>query len=194
MKINKAFILGVCLMMLAVLFGCGWLSNEEEARKMVLDKDAPFLRILEEKEGVDKKIKQARNLLSAEKKAANNRIRKIKRECSVQEKKVKLEIKGLKEGINKYVNKIKSDIRSSSSKLKVKKRIVRNLNSSIKEANGLLDKESQAKLTPEERKRWQEKLFDLKLQKKDIMADISVLNNKLSVEKTKVRLLKIKNR
>lgn len=194
MKVNKVFIPGVCLLMLAVLFGCGWLSNEEEARKMVLDKDASFLGILEEKEGVDKKIKQARNLLSAEKKAADSRIRKIKKEYSVQEKKVKLEIKGLKDGINKYVNEIKSNIRSLSSKLKVKKRILRNLNSSIKEANGLLDKESQAKLTPEERKKWQKKLSDLKLRKKDAAADISVLNNKLSVEKTKVRLLKIKNR
>ncbi len=194
MKVNKAFILGACLLMLAVFFGCGWLSNEEDARKMVIDKDASFLRILEEKDGVDKKIKQARNALSAEKKAADSRIRKIKKEYSVQEKEVKLEIKGLKEGINKYVNEIKSDIRSLSSKLKMKKRIAKNLNSSIKEANRLLDKDSQIKLTPEERKKWREKLSDLKLQKKDIMADIGVLNNELSVEKTKVRLLKIKNK
>ncbi len=193
MKVNKVFILGACLPLLAVFFGCG-LFNDEDARKMVLDKDASFLRILEEKEEADRRIKQARNVLSAEKKSADRRTRKIKREYSAQEKKVKLEIKGLKEGINKYVNEIKSDIRSLSSKLKVKKRIVRNLNSSIKEANGLLDKESQVKLTLEERKRWQEKLVNLKLQKEDAMTDISVLKNELSVEKTKVRLLKIKNR
>lgn len=185
------YVVAISVMFVLITFcSCDWFYNKDEAKKLILQKEPSFVKILNEKERIDKDIGKIKNLLSNKKEMTNTKIKILKREYAQEAKKLNLEIQNLQSQLNVHIEKIDLDIRSLSGKLKSKKRILKNIESMIKEAGNLLTGDSQIQLAPKERKRWQKKLNDLKSQKKEVFKEVESLKDTLHREKTKIKLLR----
>ncbi len=187
-NLNIAFIIIVSSI---ALCSCGLFFDKEEARKKILSQEPSFAKILEEKEKIDQKMGELKKSLSDKKNAYKAEVNALKDKFNQEKRKIDLEIQNLQNQLNNYMENIKVQIGDLSRRLRTRKRILKNVNSTIKEANRLLNGDSDIKLSDEEKRRWQRRLSDLKLQRKELKEGIKSLEKELDLEKTKLRLLQI---
>lgn len=170
--------------------GCDLFFNEQQAREKVLNQEPSFERVLGEKTAIDKQIDELNRLTRQKKEVMQTKIDTLKREYASEKRRVDAQIEQLRLELEKYINEVRLEAESLAAKLKAKKRILANINSSIKEASRLLSDGQAAQLDAEERGSWQDRLDELESQKTDIISDIENLERELSHERTKLKLLK----
>jgi len=187
-KLNITFAI---VILSIILCSCNLFFDKEEVRKKVLSQEPSFAKILEEKEKIDQKMGELKKSLSDKKNAYKAEVSALKDKFSQEKRKIDLEIQNLQNQLNNYMENIKVQIGDLSRRLRTRKRMLKNVNSTIKEANRLLNGDSDIKLSDEEKRRWQRRLSDLKLQRKELKESIKSLEKELDLEKTKLRLLQI---
>ncbi len=189
LKFYRFYIISIVVVFLINLGGCGLFFDEKEAREKVLSKDPSFLAVIEKKNEIKQKVDKLRTSLSDKKEKFNAKVKELKDEFKREKQKLDLEIKNSESGLDEYREKIKAEISNLLIRLKSKKRILKNIESTTKETNNLLSKESNIKLTHKERNKWQNRLSELKVEKKDIIQDIKTLEEELNIQNLKLKLL-----
>ena len=170
-------------------FSCNPFFDRQQAKKTVLNKDPSFVSVLKEKDRINTQIKKAKSVLKIKKKEMDAAIGQLKKSYAKENKKIGVEVKNLENDLNKYVAEIKLRVNSLYEESKTKKRILKNTNSTIKEANKLLSEDSQAQLSSEEEMKWKDKLIELKSQKEDVARQIEKLNDEIKIGKLKLKLI-----
>lgn len=189
LKFYRFYIISIVAVFLINLGGCGLFFDEKEAMEKVLSKDVSFLAVIEKKNEIKQKVDKLKALLSDKKEKFNSKLKELKDEFKREKQKINLEIKSSESRLDEYREKIKAEISSLLIKLKSKKRILKNIESTAKETNNLLSKESNIKLTHKERNKWQNRLSELKVEKKDIIQGIKMLEEELNIQNLKLKLL-----
>lgn len=191
MKVFKLIIpLEILVFFLLNLCGCSFFYNEEEARKIITQKDPSFLQILQEKDRIEAEAVRLKEILVSEKKAAESKIRTLKEEYKEKENNSNFKIQNLREELDKYIYKSQTNIRNLSRRLKSKEKILGSIEAMIKESKNLSARDSEMGLSSREVGKIHKKLDDLNFQKKDISEDVKSIKDNLNAEKMKLRLLK----
>ncbi len=186
LRFLAVFVIG-CFVFLS--FSCNPFFDRKQAKNTVLNKDPSFASVLKEKDRINTQINKAKKVLKTKKKEVDAAIGQLKKKYAKENKKIGVEVKNLENELSKYVAEIKLKVNSLSEELKTKKRILKNTNSIIKEANKLLSEDSQARLSSEEETKWKDKLLELKSQKEDVTRQIEKINDKIKIEKLKLKLI-----
>jgi chromosome segregation ATPase len=189
MKDTKYVIILIIGLFSITNLGCDLFFDRQQARKTVLAEDPSFASILQERDKIKSRMDKAEEALKEKKKELNSAIKELKEAFSKENKKISLEIKNLENNLNKYRDEIKLDLKKLTQELKAKKKILKNTESTIKEANKLLTEDAHAQLTSQKETGWDDKLKQLSRQRDDIVEQIDQLNEEIRVEKLKLKLL-----
>jgi chromosome segregation ATPase len=189
MKVRKYLIVLIMGLFSIANLGCDLFFDRQQARKTVLAEDPSFLNILKERDKIKSRMDKAEEALKEKKKELNSAIKELKEKFSKENKKISLEIKNLENNLDKYKDEIRLSLKKLTQELKTKKKILKNTESTIKEANKLLAEDAHAQLTSQEETDWNDKLKQLSRQRDDIVRQIDKLDEEIRIEKLKLKLL-----
>ncbi|MFH1645153.1 MAG: hypothetical protein ABIB11_01915 [Candidatus Omnitrophota bacterium] len=174
------------------LTGCSsrlTLENETELVNQILQKDAEFVDVVENKALVDKKIKLLKAELSEKKSQIRDSIEVLKKSLKEAELGVLDQIRDEQSELNSIKVELADKIKELSKELRLKEA---SLNATIKMTDkfrNLAEQGSSLKDIKKEASKWRTKIASLNEQADQIQKEIGFIKEKLELNKLKMKLL-----